>query len=242
MAAAVEHGSSAPLTAEVVQASGVSVYKVIADEAGTLRGYNSRIVAAPDAGEKGQQEWRGLYTQFKREHALGTIGYRWDRGHKVARLIRATFDEDLSIVVLDGPMTYAGGISGIEKAKAAKELLGIDPELPLLAALGERRQVCLVRETEDEWELVIPHELLPHLSLSETGVARFEKHQSWPTTHRWQIEEQSGEGSRDSDSPWSRWDDDVPPARASALIPDLDLPAKITAVASAGGGDEEGGG
>mmetsp|Transcript_57944 Transcript_57944/g.67623 ORF Transcript_57944/g.67623 Transcript_57944/m.67623 type:complete len:233 (+) Transcript_57944:153-851(+) len=228
MAAFVD-GSSVTLTADVVRASSVAVYKVVGGEAGTLVGYNDSCLATADAGSLEQVEWRGLYTQLKRDHVLGTIPYRWERGgNTAARLVRATF-EDLTIVVLDGPMMHDGGISGGDKALAAKVLLGIDPTLPLLAALGERRQVCLVRETEDEWELVIPHALLQHLSMRETGVARFRKHPSMPITHRWQPEEQP-EGTLEP------WEDGTPPAKALSLIPDLDLPA-ISSDSGRGGGE-----
>ena len=91
-------------------ASNVSVYKVVAGRDTTLLSYNESVSNLSIDSMK-NQEWRGLYTQFKREHVLGTIPYRWEREHKVARLVKATFEE-LSIVVFDGPLMHDGGVSG----------------------------------------------------------------------------------------------------------------------------------
>lgn len=216
--AAILDGSSAPLTAKVLHAKHVAVYKVVAGEASTLLDYNESCLAEANGVSLEELEWRGLYTQFKRDHVLGTIPYRWERGdHTAAHLVRATFDLDLDIVVLDGPMMHDGRVGGSAKAIKAKELLGIDPAIPLLTALADRRQVCLVRETEEEWELVIPHALLQHLSVRETGVARFLRHPSMPVTHRWQPEGEAAGSTR-------RWEDGELSAEALDLIPDLDPP------------------
>ena len=216
--AAILDGSSAPLTAKVLHAKHVAVYKVVAGEASTLLDYNESCLAEANGVSLEELEWRGLYTQFKRDHVLGTIPYRWERGdHTAAHLVRATFDLDLDIVVLDGPMMHDGRVGGSAKAIMAKKLLGIDPAIPLLTALADRRQVCLVRETEEEWELVIPHALLQHLSVRETGVARFLRHPSMPVTHRWQPEGEAAGSTR-------RWEDGELSAEAVDLIPDLDPP------------------
>ena len=115
--AAILDGSSAPLTAKVLHAKNVAVYKVVAGEASTLLDYNESCLAEANGVSLEELEWRGLYTQFKRDHVLGTIPYRWERGdHTAAHLVRATFDLDLDIVVLDGPMMHDGRVGGSAKA------------------------------------------------------------------------------------------------------------------------------
>ena len=54
---------------------------------------------------------------------------------------------------------------------------------PLMETLGRQGKVALVRETEEEWELVIPHDLLAALSTSER-VPGAVRNQRIPS-HRW---------------------------------------------------------
>lgn len=213
-------GPTQPLIAQEIEVRDVSVYKVLAGQGATLTQYNDACIAFNDQtpGSLEQQEWRAIHTQFKREHVLGTVPYRWSTepdGHTAARLVKVTFDQVVSIIVLEGPMVHAGGLSGGAKALAAKEQLGIDPGVPFMAALGERRQLCMARETENEWELIIPHALLPHLSMREVGLAHFMRHPDlqMPVTLRWQPE--SGE-----DQSMRRYDGTLP-EDAVALIPNL---------------------
>eukprot|EP00971_Amphidinium_carterae_P304233 6045717-Amphidinium_carterae.1 len=49
--------------------------------------------------------------------------------------------------------------------------------------LGTQGKVAL--ETDDEWELIIPHDLLSKLSYTEHKVAHFKRHPGLPVTHRW---------------------------------------------------------
>ena len=217
--------ATAEVTVTHVRARGVTVYKALAGAAATLAEYNARCVAAHggEANEQplGQREWRALYTQFKRDHVLGTVPYRWsDPDTSEARLVAATF-EVLDVVVIDGPLMHSGAVSGAEKAAAVKRLLGIDAAAALMPTLGERGQAALVRETADEWELVLPHALLASSSLgySERGVARFRRHRAMPVTEKWAVE---GDAAG-----WCAWDDGhgrgVEAALASCA-PDLGLP------------------
>ena len=214
----VPAGMEPPPTATVLGARGVTVYKVLAGGDATLAAYNDGCITANGAANN----WQALYTQFQRDHVLGTVPYRWEQeGVREARLVAITFDE-LDIVVLDGPLMHHGSISGGAKAAAAKEALGIAASAPLMAALGERRQVALVRETEKEWELVVPHALVSHLRYSERSVARFQRHPRMPITHLWCAE---GDGN------WRRWSEE---AVAPDCVPDLATPQPDTQ--SGGGG------
>ena len=59
-----------------------------------------------------------------------------------------------------------------------------------------------MRETDDEWELIIPHELLGRLRFTERVLCRFQRHPQMATTHRWQ-DATSGDGA------WRPWRDGV---------------------------------
>ena len=213
--------TAAPSTVpEPVIARGVTVYKVLAgDTPNFLASYNQgcRPSAHDDLdGDNSLQrtDWRGLYTQFKRDHVLGTVPYRWERGQRQARLVAATFDE-LHIIVLDDPRLHQGDMNGTAKAAMIKQILNIPMEEPLITFLGRLGQVAMVRETETEWELVIPHDLLPELSFREKFVMSFQRHPQMPITWRYRYRE---------DDSWLSWEEDL---HMEVAIPDLDLPRTV---------------
>ena len=149
---------------------------------------------------------------------LGTVPYRWEKGHSEARLVAVTFEE-LEIVVLEDERLHDAGMSGEQKAAMVKKKLGILEEEPLLEALGKRRQVALVRETESEWELIIPHDLLPTLPFQERGIARFRRHPQMPVISHWTREMSDMSGDM-SDMPWQSGDD---LSQLESFLPDLDM-------------------
>ena len=215
------------LRVRTVQAEAVTVYKVVAGgEGASLAAYNACAggAAAHDSldgdGSLQHQEWRALYTQFQREHVLGTIPYRWESEAKQASLVAATFDA-LDVVVLEGALLHDGGVSGAEKARALKEHLSLDATQPLMAALGARGKVALVRETATEWELVIPHCLLAELAFTERVVARFRRHPRMPVTQRWCPCGAGDEGGVGG-SKWEDWLEGCESARLREAVPDLD--------------------
>lgn len=118
--------------------------------------------------------------------------------------------DTIDVVVLDGPLFTQGNISGSEKALAAKQALGLSLERPLLETIGDEGRVAMVRERDGEWELVIPHALLPRLNYTEQTVARFLRHPTQPVTHQWCTTE-------DDNDVWRRYQDG---ALVSA-VPDL---------------------
>ena len=80
-----------------------------------------------------------------------------------------------------------------------KAALGLPPSEPLMVELGRRGKAALVRETEDEWELIVPHGLLSSLTFTERVVCRFRRHPAMHVTHSWREE-------RDGAS-WEKWED-----------------------------------
>eukprot|EP00971_Amphidinium_carterae_P177263 3515401-Amphidinium_carterae.1 len=166
------------LSATYVQPKSVTIYKVVAGLDGTLFSFNSEQQSSYQKWEGDPDlqvpDWRALYTQFQCKHVLGTVPYRWEDEETEATFVSATFD-DLEIVVLEGDLMHDGSVSGEEKALAVKRLLKVDEELPLMVdeelplmqMLGKKGKVALVKETDDEWELLIPHDLLSKLSYTE---------------------------------------------------------------------------
>mmetsp|Transcript_16853 Transcript_16853/g.33555 ORF Transcript_16853/g.33555 Transcript_16853/m.33555 type:complete len:239 (-) Transcript_16853:228-944(-) len=218
--------SSVAATVRLVRAHDVTVYKVVAGGGDTtLSAYNDscRRGHCPGPGPSAPDDWGGcVYTQFSAIHALGTIPYRWDRGHDEARLVSAALAAPLDVVVADGPSMHDGRVAGTPKATSLKKALGIDPGVPLMDALAVRRQVLMVRETEDWWELLFPHALLENLVYGERGVALFQRHpKGLPLTHRWRIEG-VGRIAADGDQQerWRVWHDEEDTA---LCVPDLGI-------------------
>mmetsp|Transcript_25977 Transcript_25977/g.60718 ORF Transcript_25977/g.60718 Transcript_25977/m.60718 type:complete len:210 (+) Transcript_25977:50-679(+) len=205
------------LVARQLHVADVAVYKVVAGSDDSLRVYNDMQMASYAASVVPTQclDWRALYTQFQRKHVLGTVPYRWDKDFQEAQLISATF-ASLDVVVLEGKMLHDGALSGQEKALAVKRILDLPLEIPLMEALGAKGKVALVKETEDEWELIVPHELLSRLSFEEQVVARFKKHSVLPVTHRWRLE---------ASTEWEPWVED----EACDSVPDADTTWMMTA-------------
>ena len=200
------------VTCRELHAKNVKLYKVTHGVC-TLLEYNSAHKDDLDGTDSLQHaEWRALYTQFQADHVLGTVPYRWEKGHAEAVLIEATL-ASVEIVEIDGPILHDGSVSGGEKAAAVKEKLGLPAAEPLMEALGRLGKTALVRETEDEWELIVPHALLDKLSLTERVVARFRKHPNMSITHTWRAES-------DVSSMWHAW---VEGSTRPACVTDLDM-------------------
>lgn len=188
---------------------GIKFYKVIAGGS-SLRKYVAQ--SKRDCESLQQSDWRALYTQFQRNHTLGTVPYRWERNEDIreAVLVEATVRSPLNILVVDGPLWHHSAVSGADKATAIKKQQGIQPEKSLMDELGAAGKAVLIRETEDEWELVFGHDFFLSLSVQEKVVARFQRHAKLPVTVRWALGD-SGE--------WNRWED----GHELADIPDLDM-------------------
>lgn len=204
--AAILHDAKPNATPLIIRARcGVEVYKVLPGDKITFSEYGS--TPSQKCGE-----WSGIYTQFQRNHVLGTIPYRWDKKCTSARLVKVTFQEELQVVMLNEPVFFDNTISGDVKACIVKESLGIDQRRLLMNTLGLQGRVCLVRETDCEWELVIPHTLFERLSVRETEIARFLRHPELPITAKW-----TPHGRDETE----QWDDECRPTNVCAVIPDL---------------------
>jgi len=201
----------------------------------SVRRYNERFVLKKTApttaavnkykNNNNVNDWRGLYTQFRRDHALGTVPYRWeDDSCTEAALVQVTIHSPIDVVVLEGSVWHEGAVSGSAKAQIAKGLLSIAAVQPLVDALGASGRALLVKETDDEPELVISHEFFARLDFSETRIAFFRRHPARPVTDRWRLETAASAGDNDRLASWKRWSDDECDRRQDAVlmtIPDL---------------------
>jgi len=184
----------------------IVAYKVLGEDM-TLGSIKDDAWAQDDLDGRGSlqhPDWQAVYMQFQRGHVLGTVPYRWDsrvQDYKEAQLIKVTFD-DVQVVLLEGELFHDISVSAEEKALAAKSALQIEGG-SLMETLGQMGKVVLVRETQNELELLVPHGLLPRLKFKEQVLARWRKHLHMPVTDKWCDVSQSTE--------WMPWHEGLEP-------------------------------
>mmetsp|Transcript_62329 Transcript_62329/g.193170 ORF Transcript_62329/g.193170 Transcript_62329/m.193170 type:complete len:214 (+) Transcript_62329:132-773(+) len=148
-------------------------------------------------------DWSAVYTQLNAPHALGTVGYRWDTGYGLARLVRARIPR-VRAAVVDAPWMPDGAVAGGAKAAALRVALGLPEDgRPLMDGLGERGQVLVCRETPDQWELVVPTSMVTSLDLQQRAVCELRPNR-YGMTGEWRRRE---EGEGESWGPWRRFDE-----------------------------------
>ncbi|CAM9896945.1 unnamed protein product, partial [Scytosiphon promiscuus] len=165
-----------------VTPAALELWRVIGDEPNIAAYAAAHAPSTPSAAKP--SDWSAMYFQLSAENAAGTLGYRWDQGYTLARLMRVSLplaeSGAIALVVDDtgnGTETQAGTKTGVQrhglmvasdvpgafKAARLKSSLEIPPDAPLLPALGRRRTpaVLVCRESVGEWEVAVPHDLLP---------------------------------------------------------------------------------
>lgn len=200
----------------------LAFYKVVGGRA------NLHEYVRQGAGSVKHLDWQALYCQFLREHVLGTIPYRWDGNFADATLIQARLVDPVDVLRVDGKVFHEGGTSGAEKARMLKSILQIPDTEALMPALGRRNRCMLVRETEEEWELLLPHDYLERARIEERAVCRFKRHKQVPVTAAWSMV-----NPEDADaSIWEPWPEGPgPPEGLEEILPDLVLPELLGATA-----------
>ena len=162
-------------------------YKLVGTEA-SIREYFCGSCTHGDPHEPSAQadvrqrsDWSALYTQFTMPHSINTVSYRFEVGYAYATLLRAEIDTSAFDVYLvdDGSSNEMAdsSITGAIKAQRIKELLGIPADTLLMDEMGRRRALLICRETANEFELIIPQELVQDTTNSifsrEEIVSRF---------------------------------------------------------------------
>ena len=174
------------------------------------------ILAARRGGGGGKQE-RALIMGSRCQHlvklecALYTVQELACLGDSAISIVLEITFENVNILSIEGACIHDSSVDGRSKAAVIKQLININPNELLMETVGKRNNVALIPEAEDEWELVIPHDLPDVLEHSERVVARFQKHATMSITHKWH----RGAGG------WESWQDDDD--AISDIIPDLEV-------------------
>lgn len=166
----------------------MELFKVVGTESSVMEYTKKNPPADP------KSDWAGMYFQLNAAHALGTIGYRWEK-YTTAKLLRVLLRPRVIAVVSESFMWNAS-IAGSEKALMVKHLLGLDSCTPLMTSLESQGAGMLCLETEHEWEIVIPHALLKDAILLEETICTFAPNEFKATSKMSRVEGQ-----------WSRFDE-----------------------------------
>lgn len=211
----------------------IKLWRVIGDEL-DVAAYAAAHTSSTPSATPG--DWSAMYFQLSAGNAAGTLGYRWDQGCTVARLMQVSMPlaeiGAVALVVDDagkgtetdtgtetGPqqrhgLMVAHDVSGAFKAAQLKLPLGIPADKPLLPALGQRQPpaVLVCRESVGEWEVAVPHNLLPLMTWgaewAERCVAEF-RPRAGVTAETRPCEAAGGgeEGGQGAGGGWRRWRD-----------------------------------
>lgn len=148
-------------------------------------------------------DWGGFYFQFNEAHCLGTVPYRFDSGYSISHLLTAKVcleNSRLSLLLVDDRGWMCdNSTSGQQKAVKLKQLLQIPESAMLMDALAKRTSALVVRETSNEWELIVPPSLLfdSPLLIDNTIVAQFRPGRFGTLVYR----------KEPNQSTWSRFDE-----------------------------------
>lgn len=216
-------------------AAGGSVFKVVGADA-TVQEYAAAAAAA--APPSTSSEWAGVYLQFTAAHALGCLGYRWERGLGVARLIEARAGGPAGPSAAAPPILVTvcsglsqGGVSGEAKAAAVRAALLLLPPSeaappgPLMAELARRRLVLACEETAGgDWELVVDPSLLDELlpPAGQRALREYVRRPDAPVTLGWR--EPHSDEALPPLRPWTPRDE-----AAIAAAPGAGLPGWLAA-------------
>jgi hypothetical protein len=118
-----------------------------------------------------KNDWSAVYLQFNIQHASETAGYRWDQGFDEGLLLRV--DVRCDAVLVRDPLMGREDVKGETKAALMKRFMEIDENCLLMDSLGQKKQSLICLESAKEWELVVPHDLLPQIIVREEVVYRF---------------------------------------------------------------------
>jgi len=153
--------------------------KVVGDESSILDYWAKRGISGK------RSDWSGLYCQFDGEHASGTVGYRWENSYSSATLLQITWNFAGVVIIDDRDTNWMidGSEQGDAKAARCKEILSIPQHVLLMDWLAQHQYAMLAREGEDQWEVVIPSELIrPESIVEEESLCQFKPHSAFPIT------------------------------------------------------------
>jgi hypothetical protein len=184
---------------------GLEVFKAVGNE-------RSLVEYAAAHPPRVNGDWSAVYTQLDRHHSLGTVPYRWDMGYNVARLIRSSLS-DARVLVVDAPWMPDGQIDMAIKAEAVRRVLqcshGLRQDMTLMDAVGELGVLLCCRETADQWEIVVPHQLLSELKWDTHVLMELQQNKYGATgqCRENNIDDQDGGRQNETWGSWRRFED-----------------------------------
>ncbi len=143
-----------------------TVFKVI----GNVEGVAAYVRSSSSSRTGGSSDWSALYAQFNAQNALETAGYRFEVFKEVLLI---EVEIECSAVIERDEIMSKMDVSGLQKATFLKEKLDIPNGELLMEALGKRGLCLICLESQNEYELVIPHLLMDAVLKKETTIYRF---------------------------------------------------------------------
>merc|ERR1712000_538731 len=146
-------------------------------------------------------DWSAFYFQLNETHACGTLAYRYDQGYEIASLMKTKFNvgtNNIKMIFISDFFLSDETVSGEDKAKRIKLSLGLNINEPLMKQFGEKNWILCCRESNDEWELVVPHNLIhKEFFVDQQTVTQFKSNSFGATGFR----------RRGRSGEWERFDD-----------------------------------
>lgn len=123
--------------------------------------------SSPEANAAPELDWAGIYPQLSFAQAVAYLPNQFERGCKVAHIVKLTAKRPLVVVVCSDPRFMDGSLPSSVKAQLVHDaiktldasiLLPLRDDLALMEACGEREIVLCIPDAEG-YELVVPKAL-----------------------------------------------------------------------------------
>lgn len=114
----------------------------------------------PQADAPPELDWAGIYPQLSFAQAVAYLPNQFERGYKVAYIVKLTAKKPLVVVTCTDPGFMDGSLPSSVKAQLVRDAIRslvtpLSDDLPLMDACGERGIVLCIPDAED-YELVVP--------------------------------------------------------------------------------------
>eukprot|EP01031_Cornospumella_fuschlensis_P018169 gene18169-22240_t len=133
------------------------------------------------------QDWSGIYAQFRVDHAIWYLTNHYDRGAETASLVALRNKVPLTAVVIQDNRLMHSSLSSKDKANIVRNTLHalypdkphLDAALPLMQSVGQAHaSFFLALHDAEELECVFPHSLFDHDIFDSQVLYQFERNQT----------------------------------------------------------------
>ncbi|GAB9465565.1 hypothetical protein Gpo141_00002970 [Globisporangium polare] len=123
--------------------------------------------SSPQDGASPELDWAGIYPQLSFAQAVAYLPNQFERGCKIAHIVKLTTKKPLVVVSCSDPRFMDGSLSSSVKVRLVRDAIKtldasvLEPlrdDLPLMNACGEREIVLCIPDAEG-FELVVPKAL-----------------------------------------------------------------------------------